>query len=152
MKKKLLALLLALALVVCTLPAPASAYYDKGQTVQLTAISKPAQRLKFKDNKGNAYYVESGTLVSSGSSYTGYIFVIQEVLERLSAKTGNTNLDPQGVDGIFGNNTRLAVVCFQVKYIGADAGDGVVGPTTWWYLHQKWSYPLLKPKLTNVVQ
>ena len=86
MKKKLLALLLALALVVCTLPAPASAYYDKGQTVQLTAISKPAQRLKFKDNKGNAYYVESGTLVSSGSSYTGYIFVIQEVLERLLQK------------------------------------------------------------------
>lgn len=38
-------------------------------------------------------------------------------------------------DGIFGNNTKNAVISFQ-RSRGLDA-DGIVGPTTWEYLFNR---------------
>lgn len=46
---------------------------------------------------------------------------------------GSANVDPKGVDGSFGNNTKTAVVNYQ-KGKGITA-DGIVGPTTWGKLH-----------------
>lgn len=153
MKKKVVAILLVLVMAVCAFPVSAFADHDQYQaSVTTAAVSKPAQTLRFKDCNGNTYKVDSSTVISQGSSHVGYILVIQEVLQRLYWHTGNTNYNPNGVDGIFGNGTRLAVVCFQVAYISANDADGVVGPTTWWYLHDVWENVLNSPNLTSVVQ
>lgn len=151
MKKKLIAMLLAIIMSVCIFPA--SAFADSGQTQSLYTTSGDIDRLLwFKYSDGTVYYVDSQVLVSQGSSYTGYVIVIQEVLDRLFRYTGNQNLNPNGIDGSFGNGTRLAVVSFQVAYIGSQAGDGVVGPTTWKKLHTQWDYTLGKPNLTHLVR
>jgi peptidoglycan hydrolase-like protein with peptidoglycan-binding domain len=42
---------------------------------------------------------------------------------------GQWHTTPQGVDGIFGPNTRLSVVAFQ-QWAGV-AADGIVGDQTW---------------------
>lgn len=153
MKKRLVATLLILVMIVCALPVCAFADYAQNQSPSaVTAISIPAQTLWFKDCNGIPYEVNSGTVISQGSSHVGYILVIQEVLQRLYINTGNTNFNPNGVDGVFGNGTRLAVVCFQVAYISANDADGVVGPTTWWYLNDVWKNTLNSPALTSVVQ
>lgn len=152
MKKRLVATLLVLVMAVCVFPVCAFADYDQPQTHATSAVSKPAQTLWFKDSEGNAYSVYSGTVVSKGSSHTGYVLVIQEVLYRLSVAKENDNFNPNGIDGTFGEGTRLAVVCFQVAYISANDADGAVGPTTWWYLHNRWVYDLRSTSLTSVIQ
>lgn len=152
MKKRIVAILLVLAMAVCAFPVCAFADNPQVQSATTATLSIPAQTLRFKDCNGDIYRVESGTLVSQGSSHVGYILVIQEVLHRLYLHTGNNNFNPNGVDGIFGNGTRSAVVCFQVAYISANDADGVVGPTTWWYLHDTWKNELNSPYLTSVVQ
>lgn len=40
------------------------------------------------------------------------------------------------VDGVFGSNTRRAVVDFQY-YIAGITADGIVGPVTWRHLHER---------------
>lgn len=47
---------------------------------------------------------------------------------RLQQELGRRGFDPQGADGIFGNNTRAAVMAFQRAQ--GIAVDGVVGPDT----------------------
>ena len=152
MKKRLVATLLVLIMAMCVFPVCAFADYDQPQTHATSAVSKPAQTLWFKDSKGSVYYVYSGTVVSKGSSHAGYVLVIQEVLYRLFQATDNGNFNPNGIDGTFGEGTRLAVVCFQVAYISANDADGAVGPTTWCYLHDTWKNELGYPNLTSVVQ
>ncbi len=149
MKKKLVALLLVLTMALCLFPA--SAFADNG-TIS-PASTTVASTIYFRDANHKLYPVKTATLVSSttNSTYTGYVIVIQEVLYRLYLSTGNTNFNPQGVDGVFGNNTRLAVVSFQVAYLGANEGDGVVGSKTWGKLHDAW-VDLGSPDLTYLQQ
>mgnify|MGYP000383991016 CR=1 FL=1 len=146
--KKLLAILLVLSLAMCIFPA--SAFADSPQLDQTEKAT--ATYYTFKDHNGNFYLVNSETLVSTGSSHTGYIIVIQEVLQRLSSATGNPNFNPNGIDGVFGNGTRLAVVCFQVQYLGANEADGVVGSKTWRQLYTVYTNILGSPNLTYLVQ
>ena len=146
--KKLLAILLVLSLAMCIFPA--SAFADSPQLNQFAAASGIIYN--FRDRNGNIYPVNSDTLVTTGSSHTGYIIVIQEVLHRLYSATGNPNFNPNGIDGIFGSGTRSAVICFQVQYIGVSGADGVVGPDTWMKLHREWFFTLGAPYLTNLVQ
>lgn len=152
MKKRIVAILLVLAMAVCAFPVCAFADNPQVQSATTAAVSKPAQDLWFKDHNGADYYVYSGTIISTtqNTSYKGYILVIQDVLYELSKELPNVNFNPQGVDGIFGQNTRSAVVCFQVAYIGANEADGVVGPTTWWYLYARWILDLGARSLSNV--
>ncbi len=60
-------------------------------------------------------------LVKSGSKNT-YVFVLQDALNALGYVTN-------GVDGIFGGNTKRAVQFFQRDY--NLAADGIVGCKTW---------------------
>ena len=149
MKKRIVAIFLVLALAVCALPA--SAFADN-ETVS-PASTTVADTIYFRDANHKLYPVKTATIVSTttNSTYTGYVIVIQEVLQRLYMSTGNANYNPQGVDGVFGNNTRLAVVSFQVAYLGANEGAGVVGPKTWGKLHDAW-VSLGSPDLTYLHQ
>ena len=158
MKKRFIAFIVSLSMALCFFNIPVAAESNQRESAHRAFVNKPAQNLDFYDSKGKKYTVWSGTLVSQGSSLTGYVLVIQEVLHRLYQYNGNNNLNPHGVDGIFGDNTRLAVICFQNRYISGyyngvyyDAGDGVVGANTWWYLHNRWSVVLGSPNLTSVV-
>lgn len=148
MKKRIIAVILVLAMAICAFPA--SAFADNASVSPMTV----AERKEFYDRLGNSYYVETSTVVSTttNSSYTGYVIVIQEVLYRYSLRTGNANFDPQGVDGIFGNNTRLALVSFQVATMGESEADGVVGPKTWAKLHDIWKNTLGSPNLVYLSQ
>ena len=148
MKKRLIAVLLVLTMAICAFPA--SAFADNASISPMSVT----EELEFLDHYKNPYTVESSTIVSTttNSSYTGYVIVIQEVLYRYYLRTGNTNFNPQGVDGVFGNNTRLAVVSFQVAKLGANEADGVVGPKTWAALYDVWANTLGSPSLTYLYQ
>lgn len=150
MKKRIIAVILVLAMAICAFPVSAFADNASGQTASpMTAASI----MNFYDHNGNRYPVETSTIVSTttNSSYTGYVIVIQEVLYRYYLYTGTNNYNPKGVDGIFGNNTRLALVSFQVDTMGANQADGVVGPKTWAKLHEIWEL-LGSPNLTYLYQ
>lgn len=148
MKKRLIAVLLVLTMAICAFPA--SAFADNASVSPMSVTG----RITFADRLGNEYPVETSTIVSTttNSSYTGYVIVIQEVLYRYYLRTGNVNFNPQGVDGVFGNNTRLAVVSFQVATMGESQADGVVGPNTWAKLHYVWESILGSPNLTYLSQ
>lgn len=146
MKKRLIAIFLVLAMALCAFPVSAFADSDEtygGRSVQDIYYA-------FKDSKGDFYLVNGNQLVSEGSSYKGYVIVIQEVLHRLYLKSGKNIYDPGTIDGIFGANTKDAVICFQNAYINAEAGDGVVGPQTWAKLHYVWDTVLGGPWLVYV--
>lgn len=153
MKKKLIAILLVMTMAVCVLPVSAFAE-DVNYVLESEAKSVAPALYLFYDHNGNYYEVYSSVTISKtqNTGYTGYICVIQEVLTRLYNKNPSlySNFNPQGIDGTFGNNTRLAVVCFQVSRIGANAGDGVVGSTTWYYIFNDWYETLNRPWLTHI--
>ncbi len=151
MKKRIIAVFLVLTMAICAFPASAFADNASGQTASPMTV---ASTKEFYDHLGNSYFVNTSTIISTttNSSYTGYVIVIQEVLQRLYLYTGNSNYNPQGVDGVFGNNTRLAVVCFQVAMLGQSEADGVVGPKTWEALYNVWKNTLGSPNLTYLSQ
>ena len=148
MKKRIIAVILVLAMAICAFPA--SAFADNASVSPMSVT----EEIEFLDHYKNPYPVETSTIVSTttNSSYTGYVIVIQEVLYRYYLYTGNDNFNPQGVDGIFGNNTKLALVSFQVATMGASEADGVVGPKTWAKLHDIWKNTLGSPSLTYLYQ
>lgn len=148
MKKRIIAVLLVLTMAICAFPA--SAFADNASISPMSVTST----INFKDHNGKSYPVETSTIVSTttNSSYTGYVIVIQEVLYRYYLRTGNSNFNPQGVDGSFGTKTRLAVVSFQVATLGANEADGVVGPKTWEALYDVWANTLGSPSLTYLYQ
>jgi peptidoglycan hydrolase-like protein with peptidoglycan-binding domain len=72
-------------------------------------------------------------------SYTNpsgpHVTEAQRLLTEISSKTGNAAINPRGVDGSYGPNTRNAVIAFQNYYNANNTQkisvDGVVGPNTW---------------------
>lgn len=68
--------------------------------------------------------VPIGTYIPGASSY--YVRLLQCCLNTLGVNCGTA-------DGIYGTNTRNAVIRFQNK-VGAVA-DGIVGESTWNYIH-----------------
>ena len=141
-------------MAVCAFPVCAFADNPQAHSAASTTVSKPAQNLYFKDYAGADYRVYSGTVISTtqNTTWKGYILVIQDVLDRLSRTLSVDSFNPQGVDGIFGENTRSAVVSFQWIFIGENDADGVVGPTTWWFLHTRWIGDLGSCNLSHVYQ
>ncbi len=151
MKKCIVTFIIMICVIICVFPT--CAFADASQPFGInTNIDDLPRMLWFKYSDGTVYYVDSQVLVSQGSSHTGYVIVIQEVLDRLYRYTGNNNINPHGIDGSFGDNTRLAVVSFQVAYIGQQAGDGVVGPVTWKKIYIQWKDTLGSPNLAHLVR
>jgi hypothetical protein len=152
--KKTIAMLLALVMAVCIFPL--SAFADYNEYIDTTDEPDPvsAAIYVFYDRNGNWYEVDSSVKISTyqNSTYTGYVCVIQEVLTRLYNKDQSlyNNFNPKGIDGTYGNNTKQAVICFQVSRIGENDGDGIVGPTTWYYLYKDWANTLNSAWLSSV--
>ena len=146
MKKKLIATLLLLAMAICLLPA--AAFADSAEPSN--ASGARTIMYAFKDYNGKFVSVDGSVLVTYGCTYKNYVCIVQSVLTQLYKVTGNTNFNPQGVDGIFGRNTEAAIQCFQVAYMGANEGDGVVGQRTWAKLQEVWTKVLGSRALPNV--
>ena len=69
-----------------------------------------------------------------------WVTLCQEILTWLAHHGGNSNWDPQGIDGDFGPKTEAAVKAFQGDHHEPKAPkgngkqlakDGIVGPITW---------------------
>lgn len=146
MKKKLIATLLLLAMAICLLPT--AAFASNAEPAN-TSGARTIMYL-FKAYNGDYITVDGSVLVTYGCTYTNYVCVVQSVLTQLYKVTGNTNFNPQGVDGIFGRNTEAAVQCFQVAYMGSGEGDGVVGQRTWAALQEVWTSELGSRALPGV--
>ena len=81
-----------------------------------------------RDNINNYPLIKSG-------SRGNFVFLLQFILNNQYG----ANLS---VDGIFGNNTRNAVLKFQQE--NSLSADGIVGPNTWKTLLTLPAYPLLR--------
>ncbi len=75
-----------------------------------------------------------GQLLKAGSSGDA-VRILQRYLNDLSSVYGK--LLPVGVDGVFGNHTRRAVLAFQNLFGLFE--DGIVGPSTWDMLMLIWN-------------
>lgn len=137
MKKRLVAICLTLIFVMCVFPVSAFADFSNTASNNRSVNINP-RNLTFYDYLGNEYIFYSGIVISQGSSWTGAVIIIQEILTAMVTPAHDNNLNPQGIDGVFGNNTKAAVICFQVKYMGPSEADGAVGAKTWGYLYDKY--------------
>ena len=72
--------------------------------------------------RGTPACASGGYPITRQGSIGAYVLVLQDALNSLGLSTG-------GVDGIFGNGTRNAVLSYQ-KSKGLVA-DGIVGCSTW---------------------
>lgn len=137
MKKKLVALLLVLALAVCIFPASAFA---------LTSDGYPSGSHRNSSGNwivyvwGTQYYVDYGTVVKQGNtSYSRNVFVAQIGVGKVNIDHPEANCSVGDADGIFGSNTYKGVKNFQSfwnnnwgysSYYAIDV-DGIVGNCTW---------------------
>lgn len=144
--RRIVAVFLVLAIAICLLPA--AAFADNADTSAVP--STQSIMYAFRAHDGRYTIVNGDVIMMKGTSYKNYVSIIQSVLTELYKKTGNANYNPKGVDGIFGDDTHLAVVCFQVAYMGANEGDGAVGQRTWAKLQEVWTDVLGSPALPGV--
>lgn len=147
MKRRVLALFLVLALSLCLAPANAFAEYNPptAEPAGINAVSY----IYFKDASGNPYRVNRYINVTTGSSYTGYVLVIQDLMNMFYYVTANSAYYVGTPDGIFGSNTYGAVTTFQAN-MGLYPVDGIVGYGTWTELHTRWQNDLGSRNLPDV--
>ena len=144
--RRIVAVFLVLAIAICLLPA--AAFADNAET-----SAEPSTHsiwYAFKAYDGRYVTVNGDVIMMKGTSYKNYVNIIQSVLTELYKYTDKSKFNPKGVDGKFGDDTHLAVVCFQVAYMGADEGDGAVGQRTWAKLQDVWTNLLGSPALPGV--
>ena len=135
MKKKLLALLLALALIVCTFPAAAFAGSEKN-----SATKGNGTPYTFKDKNGYSYTIYTVTnLVQTGSKGKA-VRLVQSLMNQFYYRTAIKNYYVGEIDGDFGPKTYTGVITFQAN-MGLGV-DGIVGAMTWSTLHTRWKIDL----------
>lgn len=137
MKRKALALILALVMITSIFSISALA----DSSTYVTPASTSADYITFKNAYGNNYRVDRTISVTTGSSYTGYVVVIQDCMNLFYERTGNSYYYVGRVDGQFGTNTFNAVCTFQAN-MGLSPVDGIVGYGTWTTLHTRWQLDL----------
>jgi hypothetical protein len=135
MKKKIIATLLALVLVVCAFPASA---FAAGTPVDAPTNLQSYETF-FYNKSSNYYYVNKNTYVSYGAKW-GYVTCIQDLMNRFYECTGNTAYYVGDVDSDFGTKTKNAVLTFQANQ--GITSDGIVGPGTWTIFNTRWQYDL----------
>lgn len=148
MKKKLVALLLVLTMVLCVFPASA---FAAPASTNATIVDKA-----WSDGKYHMiiyhveYTVPKGIVLQNdgGSVYRSHTKTAQLKLTEISDDFKQNDIDPQGRDGYFGKNTESAVWAFQNYWndsmaywyaAGTVDVDGIIGGQTWsafsYYMH-----------------
>ena len=125
MKKKLLALFLVLALVVCSLPTAAFAEATQSFVRMYGTRNKPANGYNTQANYYYSYYTDTQFWVGWRFKTSGKpVYMVQAYLFADDQFSSISD-----VDGYFGNRTEQAIRDYQAKY-GLDS-DGVAGGDTW---------------------
>lgn len=139
MKKRLVALLLILALVICVFSVSAFAYEGASSGASPRGGWTDADGYVFCI-LGTEYRIPYGTVCSQTYNNTvwKYVYPVQYILTDFAEYHNNPSYDPQGRDGIFGANTASAVRYFQGRR-GIQV-DGCVGDQTWTAFTQHWVF------------
>ena len=125
MKKKLLALFLVLALVVCAFPSAALAATTQYSVGMFGTRDKPTNGQNSSTNWYYSYYTNTNYWVGWRFKTSGKpVYMVQAYL---FADGQFSSLSD--IDGYFGNRTELAIRDYQFTY-GLDS-DGVAGGDTW---------------------
>lgn len=86
---------------------------------------------------------DDGVAWQPGAVLEGTVNEVQADLKVIAAAEGDSRMDPGPVDGVWGENTRNAVVWFQRQHDGSDGNrlkdDGIVGHETMTSL-RFWTY------------
>lgn len=133
MKKKIVSVIAVIAIIISCFSVGALAQ----SPYEIADRSITRGNLAFKNAYGRDYTVNSDIAVTTGSSYMGYVVVIQDCLNLLAEAQNNPYYNVGDVDGKFGTNTFNAVCTFQANE-DLSPVDGIVGPETWTKLYYLW--------------
>lgn len=136
MKKRLLAILMVLTLVVCVFQVNAFALTD-GYTDASKRNDDGNWVIKVN---GVTYNVTYGTVIRQGNTtYNRDVYVAQIALNKINYLYSGAGCSVGSADGIFGSGTYTGVVAFQKywnhkwgysSYYAIDT-DGIIGNCTW---------------------
>ena len=131
MKKKLVSLILVLALAVTAMAVPAFADYNSSKMpYNLTATTYD---MEFDGNSGHHYKVNYSTWVGYNHTETGdAVKVCQAFINAVLLKYSalhSTSVTVIAVDGIWGNKSETALR--KAQYYAGTSDDGICGNGTW---------------------
>lgn len=141
MKRKFLALFLALAMAVCIFPASAFAASDSTDASAAKVNYGWFESTGYFFNiLGTIYRIPYGTVCSktSNSRVANYVYPVQYILTDFADYNDNKAYDPGPIDKIFGDQTKNAVMYYQGRK--ALQVDGDVGDETWTSFIQQWVF------------
>lgn len=98
---------------------------DNNESIYEQEIEPMSEVWAFIPTTSGRISILAGTYIPGASSY--YVKLIQATLNALGHNCGT-------VDGIYGTNTRNAIIEFQSMY--GLSTDGIAGEVTWAYLAQ----------------
>lgn len=128
MKKRIVALLLVLTMVVCAFPISAFAAVTENSVGMYGTRDKPASGYNTSSNWYYSYYTNTAYWVGWRFKTAGKpVYMVQAYL----FADGEFN-SLSDIDGYFGNNTETQIRAYQYKYRNDGlSDDGVVGGDTW---------------------
>ena len=128
MKKRIVALLLVLTLVVCAFPISAFATATTRAVGMFGTRDKPANGSNSDTNWYYSYYTNTAYWVGWRYSTAGKpVYMIQAYLFADGEFSALSD-----IDGYFGNNTETKIRAYQYKYRNDGLSeDGVAGGDTW---------------------
>ena len=128
MKKRIVALLLVLTMVVCAFPISAFAPVTENSVGMYGTRDKPTSGNNTSSNWYYSYYTNTAYWVGWHFKTAGKpVYMVQAYL----VADGEFN-SLSDIDGYFGNNTETQIRAYQYKYRNDGlSDDGVVGGDTW---------------------
>ena len=102
-------------------------YCYKAGAIQYNHVT----RARIRDLRVDPGYQSNWVSENANTSYK-YVYNVQHALKSLGYNPGT-------LDGVWGTNTKNAIVAFQTR--NSLGKDGVVGPTTWYYLSTRGKRP-----------
>lgn len=141
MKRKIIAILLVLTMAVCAFPMSAFAASESAVTYSAKVnYGWFGANEYFFNILGTIYRIPHGTVCSQTYNNTvyNYVYPVQYILSDFADYYSNNGYNPYGIDGIFGGNTRNAVMYYQGRK-GLQT-DGDVGDQTWTSFVNQWVF------------